>query len=90
MNRGQAVSRHATEDAKPGASHVHKPAEDLRSATGATAGEYRARGNEVWNDALDRVRSFRDDSERYVRKNPMKAVFTALGVSFVLGLIFRR
>jgi ElaB/YqjD/DUF883 family membrane-anchored ribosome-binding protein len=25
-----------------------------------------------------------------VRENPMKAVFTALGVGFMLGVIFRR
>jgi ElaB/YqjD/DUF883 family membrane-anchored ribosome-binding protein len=31
-----------------------------------------------------------DDGEQYVRENPTKAVFTALGVGFVLGLIFRR
>jgi hypothetical protein len=31
---------------------------------------------------------FQDDSKQYVRENPTKAVFTALGVGFVLGLIF--
>jgi len=52
--------------------------------------EYRARGKEVWDDALQRVRSFQDDSKQYVGENPAKAVFTALGVGFVLGLILRR
>ena len=69
---------------------LRKAAEDLRSAAGATADEYRERGKEVWDDALHRVRSFQDDSKQYVRANPTKAVFTALGVGFVLGLIFRR
>ena len=64
--------------------------EDLGSAAGAMADEYRERGKEVLDDALDRVRSFQDDSKQYVRENPTKAVFTALGVGFVLGLIFRR
>ena len=59
-------------------------------AAGAMTDEYRERGKEVWNDALHRVRSFQDDSKQYVRENPMKVVFTALGVGFVLGLIFRR
>jgi ElaB/YqjD/DUF883 family membrane-anchored ribosome-binding protein len=54
------------------------------------ADEYRERGKEVWDDALHRVRTFQDDSKQYVRENPTKAVFTALGVGFVLGLIFRR
>ena len=90
MNQGPAVPPQANEDAKRGATHIHKAAEDLRSAAGATADKYRARGKEVWDDALHRVRSLQDDSKQYVRENPTKAVFTALGVGFVLGLIFRR
>jgi ElaB/YqjD/DUF883 family membrane-anchored ribosome-binding protein len=90
MNQGPAVPPQAQEDAGRGVTHIHKGAEDLRSAAGATADEYRASGKEVWNDALHRVRNFQDDSKQYVRENPTKAVFTALGVGFVLGLIFRR
>jgi ElaB/YqjD/DUF883 family membrane-anchored ribosome-binding protein len=44
----------------------------------------------VWGDARDRARTLQEDSEQYVRENPTKAVFTALGIGFVLGLIFRR
>ena len=73
-----------------GATHARKAAEDLKSAAGAVAEEYRGRAEEVWNDASYRVRSFQDDAEQYVRENPTKAVFTALGIGFVLGLIFRR
>ena len=87
---GPAVPPQAKEEAKRGVTHARKAAEDFRSAAGATADEYRARGKDVWNDALDHVRSFQDDSQKYVRKNPMKAVFTALGVVFILGLIIRR
>ena len=90
MNPGPAVPPQAKEDAKRGATHIHKPAEDFRSTAGAMAEEYRARGKEVWDDALHRVLSFQDDSKQYVRENPTKAVFTALGVGLVLGLIFRR
>ena len=90
MNQGPTVPAQAKEDAKRGATHIHEAAEDLRSAAGATADKYRARGKEVWDDTLHRVRSLQDDSKQYVRANPTKAVFTALGVGFVLGLIFRR
>ena len=90
MNQGPAVPPQAKEDAKRGATHIHKAAEDLRSAADATADKYRARGKEVLDDALHRVRSLQGDSKQYVRENPTKAVFTALGVGFVLGLIFRR
>ena len=70
--------------------HARKTAEDLRSAAGAIADEYRERGKEVLDDALHRVRTFQDDTKQFVRQNPTKAVFSALGVGFVLGLIFRR
>jgi ElaB/YqjD/DUF883 family membrane-anchored ribosome-binding protein len=81
--------------------HARKAAEDLRDAAGALAGEYRGKAEEAWDQARDkaehawgdakvRVRSFQEETEQYVRENPTKAVFTALGIGFVLGLIFRR
>ena len=81
--------------------HARKAAEDLKSAAGAFAEEYRgkaeqkwgeARGKaeQAWGDARDRARTFQEDAEQYVRENPTKAIFTALGIGFVLGLIFRR
>jgi ElaB/YqjD/DUF883 family membrane-anchored ribosome-binding protein len=82
-------------------SHARKAAEDLKSAAGAVAEEYRGRAEQVWEDARGkagqawedaryRARTFQEDSEQYVRENPTKAVLTALGIGFVLGLIFRR
>src|SRR5213080_3220173 len=81
--------------------HARKAAEDLREAAGAIAGEYRGKAEQAWTDARGkdeqalgdartRARTFQDDAEEYVRENPTKAIFTALGVGFVLGLIFRR
>jgi len=63
--------------------HARKAAEDLRSAA-------RGKAEQALGDARDRVRTFQEDAEQYVRENPTKAVFTALGIGFVLGLIFRR
>ena len=79
--------RKAAEDLKSAAGVV---AEDLRSAAGAMADEYRGKAEQVWEDARDRARTLQEDGEQYVRENPTKAVFTALGIGFVLGLIFRR
>lgn len=81
--------------------HARKAAEDLRDAAGAIAGEYRGkagqawdeargRAENAWDDAKVRARSFQEETEQYVRENPTKAVFTALGIGFILGLIFRR
>jgi len=83
-NQGPPVAREAEAKA------ARKAAEDLRSSAGAMADEYRGRVEEIRDDALHRIRSFQDDSKQYVRENPTKAVLTALGVGFVLGLIFRR
>ena len=88
--QGTAVPPQAKVEAKRGVTHARKAAENFRSAAGAVADEYRERGKEVLDDALHRARSFQDDSKQYVRQNPTKAVFTALGLGFVLGLIFRR
>ena len=90
MDQGPAVPPQVGEKAGRGVTHARQSAEDLGSAAGAMANEYLGRAEEVWDDALHRVRSFQDDSKEYVRKNPTKAVFTALGIGFVLGLIFRR
>jgi ElaB/YqjD/DUF883 family membrane-anchored ribosome-binding protein len=81
--------------------HVRRAAEDLKSAAGAVASEYRGKAEEAWGDArgraeaawgdaTDRARTFQQDAEQYVRENPTKAVVTALGIGFVLGMIFRR
>ena len=90
MNQGPVVPPEAEEKAQQGVKHARKAAKDLRSSAGAMANEYRGRSEEIWDDALHRVRSFQDDSKQYIRENPTKAVFTALGVGLVLGLIFRR
>ena len=70
--------------------HAQQAAEDLKSSVGAIAGEYRGKAEQIWDDARDRARTFREDADQYVRENPTKAVFTALGIGFILGLIFRR
>jgi ElaB/YqjD/DUF883 family membrane-anchored ribosome-binding protein len=87
---GAAIPPQAEEEVRRGAANARKAAENLRSAAGAVADQYRGRAEEVWQDASSRVRTFQDDTEQYVRDNPTKAVLTALGVGFVLGLIFRR
>jgi ElaB/YqjD/DUF883 family membrane-anchored ribosome-binding protein len=89
-DQGPAVSPQARQKAERGGTHGRKAAEAFGPAAGAMADKYLGRAEEVWDDSLDRVRTFRDDSKQYVRKNPSKAVFTALGIGFVLGLIFRR
>jgi ElaB/YqjD/DUF883 family membrane-anchored ribosome-binding protein len=89
-NQGPLVAPEAAANAEHGLKQARKAAADLRSSAGAMADEYRGRVEEIRDEALDRIRSFQADSKQYVRENPTKAVLTALGVGFVLGLIFRR
>jgi ElaB/YqjD/DUF883 family membrane-anchored ribosome-binding protein len=70
--------------------HARQAAEDLRSAATEIAGQYRGKAEQAWDDATTRARTLQEDGEQYVRENPTKAVFTALGIGFVLGIIFRR
>ena len=64
-------------------------AEELKSAAPPVAQDYTEKASTVFDEAKQRVRTLREDGEDYVRKNPTKAVFTALGVGFVLGLIYK-
>ncbi len=70
--------------------HARKAAENLRDAASDMANEYRGKAEQAWDDATSRARTLQEDGEQFVRENPTKAVFTALGIGFVLGLIFRR
>ena len=63
--------------------------EDMKSTVTALPQDYTDQASKELNETKQRLRTLREDGEDYVRKNPMKAVFTALGVGFVLGLIYK-
>jgi ElaB/YqjD/DUF883 family membrane-anchored ribosome-binding protein len=90
INEGPVVPPQVEKKAERAVKHARKAAEDVSSAAGAIAGEYRGKAEHAWDDVQERVRTFRRDADHYVRENPTKAVFTAAGIGFVLGLIFRR
>ena len=90
MDQGAAAPAQAGEKAERGATHAGKAAKDLRSAAGAMTDEHLGCAEGMWDDARRRVRSLQDDSKQYVRENPAKAVLTALGLGFVVGLISHR
>jgi ElaB/YqjD/DUF883 family membrane-anchored ribosome-binding protein len=68
---------------------VQRAAEASESATANVGEDYREKAEQSWDETKVRVRTWQQEGEEYVRENPMKAVFTALGIGFVLGLIFR-
>jgi ElaB/YqjD/DUF883 family membrane-anchored ribosome-binding protein len=63
--------------------------EDMKSKVTGVAQDYTDKASAALDEAKQRVRTLREDGEDYVRENPIKAVFTALGVGFMLGLLFR-
>lgn len=65
-------------------------AEEDPVSQGAMAREYRGQSSEVWEDARERVQHLKRDTDTYIRQNPTKAMFTALAIGFVLGLMRRR
>jgi len=84
------TNQEAASKFESGKSHVKQAAEDIRSAAGAKAQEYRGRAEQAYEKARTRANSLREEGEHYVRENPLRGVLTALGVGFVLGLFFRR
>jgi ElaB/YqjD/DUF883 family membrane-anchored ribosome-binding protein len=70
--------------------HTASSTDDVKTAAGATADKYRDKAEEALDDAQERVQSFQKEIEGEVRENPTKAIFTVLGIGFLLGLIFRR
>ena len=99
MNQGPAVSPQAkgigeeNQGSQTGRSAA-RPRPNVQSSGTRTKGNVtaakRVTGGEVLDDAKERLRTLKQDTDDYVRRNPTKAVFTALGIGFVLGLMRRR
>jgi ElaB/YqjD/DUF883 family membrane-anchored ribosome-binding protein len=70
--------------------HGQQATDHLKSAAGTIGAQHRDKTEQTRDDARDRVRMFQENANQYVRENPTKTVFTAFGIGFVLGLIFRR
>jgi ElaB/YqjD/DUF883 family membrane-anchored ribosome-binding protein len=65
-------------------------AEGLRDAAHAKAQKLKGDTECAWSDAKSQARTWQAEGEVYVRANPAKALFVALGAGFVLGLLFRK
>jgi ElaB/YqjD/DUF883 family membrane-anchored ribosome-binding protein len=89
MNSGVGMTA-AENEAESTHQQAQRAAEALESASTGMAEDYQSKAEGSWEEAKMRVRTWQDDGEEYVRENPMKAVSTALGIGFVLGLIVRR
>lgn len=68
---------------------AQRAADALESATANTMEDYQDKAEKSWNETKTRVRTWQEEGEDYVRENPTKAVFAALGIGFLLGLMVR-
>ena len=62
---------------------------EWRDTAAARAEEWRGQAQDYYDTARDRARVIQDDSEAFVRENPTRSVLVAMGVGFVIGLLFR-
>jgi ElaB/YqjD/DUF883 family membrane-anchored ribosome-binding protein len=97
----QKEAKQATEKLESSKSHAAAAANEFKDAAGAKfqelrdslnerAGQYREQANQVWSDTTVRARTLGEDSEEYIRENPLQAVGIAVALGFILGLILRR
>lgn len=87
LESGKSHAKQAARDIRGAA---EAKAQDLKDTAEHKANELRGRAEQAYEQALVRARTLQKDGEHYVRENPMRGVLTALGVGFVLGLLFRR
>lgn len=97
----ETVKKHAQTAYEAGREHLSAAAKDVSEAATAKYGEIRGQAQHLAEDykgraksALDgatvRAQDFQGETESYIRENPLKAVGIAVGVGFLLGVIFRR
>ena len=75
------------------ASHANQFGEAVERQTSSTADaaeQLREAAETGWEEAKVKMQDLLQEGEAYVREHPGKSVATALGVGFVLGLLFRR
>ena len=69
---------------------AEQKADEIRAAAEDKAREYRGHAEHAWSDARTKAKYWQTEGEAYVRENPGRAILIALGVGFVLGLLFRK
>ena len=96
-----ASSADASAKLNDGKQHATQAVHDLRAAAEAKAAELRAtaegkvkelrgQAEHAYTEARTRAQSMRGESEQWIRENPTRAVLTAIGAGFIVGLMFRK
>ena len=95
MNKGPAVSpqgevmgeQNKRQQSGTGSSGSGGNLQTSTSKRTKTARRAAGASGQIWDEASEGVRTLKQNTDEYVRKNPAKAVFTALAIGFVFGLM---
>jgi ElaB/YqjD/DUF883 family membrane-anchored ribosome-binding protein len=75
---------------KASKAHARTAATEIRGAAAEMAREFKERAGALAGEWKEKAKHLHKDLEEYVREHPTKSVLVAVGVGFVLGLVFRR
>jgi ElaB/YqjD/DUF883 family membrane-anchored ribosome-binding protein len=70
--------------------HARAAAAEMRDAATEAAREFRERAGGFAGEWKEKAQGVQKEIEEYVREHPTKSILAAVGVGFVLGIIFRR
>lgn len=88
-NTKEAVER-AADHVEEGLHRATDKAADAASRASEKADEYRQRGRDAYDGAVDRADEWLEVVRDYVREKPVQSVAIALGAGWLLGRILRR
>ncbi len=88
--KAQQFKQAAVDKAQQFREFAGSKASDLKETASVKAQQLRQAAGEQVQYSRVKVREVHADSEEYIRQHPTKAVLTALGIGFVIGLAIRR
>ncbi len=86
----EAAKQKVSEVAHDVSAKVTEVAGKLKAGAVEQAEHLKEKAAEVYGGAREKVRSWHEDGEEYVRKQPRTAVLTALIAGFLIGLLAKR
>lgn len=70
--------------------HARAAAAEMREAAAEATREFRERTGGIADEWKEKAQNAQKEITNYVREHPTKSILAAVGVGFVIGLIFRR
>ncbi len=89
-DKAKQLKKNAVEKAQQLREFAETKAQGMKENAGVKAQQFKQAAGEQVQHSRVKAREAHESAEEYIRQNPTKAVLTALGAGFVLGLIIRR